>query len=288
MLRFTTTISILALLPFLAGTSATAGTIYVTIVSPSSELGYFNTSSPNSLTVVGGLPAQFTGLSFDGSGNLYGTDAKGNLYSVNPTTGASVLIGTGLLGVQALTWDPDLGSMLAGVNRGGEESIYTVSLSDGSMSRLTSLGEGLGDDPSVAVSPTGGIYVLGNTGEWMYIPPGSVDARPLDRDRFEGGTANGAAFVGDQLYWSATVGTESDLYTLNPSTGAVTLLGPIEAAGAFIGAVGLDRTESFVVTDLAGGTDNTSDVPEPPTVLLCGAGCILAAYLGRRMAADPR
>ena len=274
---------ILGVLLCIAGTCpAVAGPLYVAVVSPCLELGYLDTSNPSYMTIVGSLSSQLTGLDFNGSGNLYGSDANGNLYAVNPTTAALTLIGSGVSGVEGLAWDPVLWSMLADVNTRGSESIYTVSLSNGTMTLLTTV-DGIRGDPSIAVSPSGGIYLLGqNPDEALYIDPNTLLATPFNTTGLPAGQAEGASFLGSQFFWSIESGTQSSLYSVDPSNGSATLMGSItvNGNGAFLGPYGISFTQNFVTTDLAGSV-SASSVPEPPAVLLCGVGLLAVAICAR-------
>jgi hypothetical protein len=262
---------------------AVAGTVYVNVVSPSLELGELDTSNPSFMTVVGSLSTELTGLAIDGSGNLWGSDTNGDLFSVNTGTAALTLIGTGVAGVDGLAWDASMGDMLATVDPGGVTGLYTVSLSTGAMTLLTPVEGITGGDVSLAVSPSGGIYILGNTGgDWLYVDPNTLVSTPFNVTGLPPYERNAAAFVGPQLFVSLEDGTKSGLFTVDPNTGVATLVGQINVngTGGFLGPVGMDPIQNFEIEDLAGDPPAPA-VPEPSTLLLCFAGSVAIAIGAR-------
>jgi DNA-binding beta-propeller fold protein YncE len=225
-----------------------------------------------------------TGIAFAPSGALYGlttfSGTPGNsLVSINPATGASTQIGfTGLpIAEGDLAFDPTSG-LLYGMQdvSQNDRRLFTINLATGAGTSLGLLGASPGNDFSaMTFSPDGTLNVL-STGE------GASPSRLLTVNKATAATISsvdlsldlgftagmdfhpltGTLYVADGGF---NDGTDS-LYTLNPATGAVTLIGP---TGLADGLAGL----AFVVPE-----------PTGAAMLIAVCGAVVAMRRGRRRA----
>jgi hypothetical protein len=234
---------------------------------------------------VGTGANSLVGITFAPSGALYGLTTfvgspPNSLITIHPATGASSSIGFTTLAVSEgdLAFDPTSG-MLYGIDFaiGSERQLFTISVATGAATIVGTLGTLGGNDfSSLTFAPDGTLYVL-STGD------GASPSRLLTVNKATAATISsvnlsldlgftagmdfhpltGALYVADG---GAGDGTDS-LYTLNPATGALTLVG---ATGLADGLAGL----AFVV-------------PEPTSVGLALAG-VIALGVRRRMCNERR
>jgi outer membrane protein assembly factor BamB len=212
------------------------------------------------------------GIAFLPTGALYGLTSKAalrhpnSLFQIDPVTGNATLVGaTGLAGIVEgdLTAGPD--GRLYGLYdlEGMERRLFTVDPATGA---ATVFGTSLAGDPSgMAFGPDGRLYVVDTSlrrmarvdaanGEVLSLTPlnpplGATAAMVFDRAR--------------GLFLLAEGGGSNQLYTLNPATGQMTLIGS---------------------TGLAGGLAGMALVPEPATAFLVVLGGLTRA---RRHGARP-
>lgn len=83
------------------------------------------------------------GLSFDGAGNLFGTNGASNFYSVNSGTGAASLIGNTSVYPGGLTYNSSTGQMILAEAGGGQ--MYSINTGTAASTLLASPG-GLNDN----------------------------------------------------------------------------------------------------------------------------------------------
>jgi WD40 repeat protein len=234
--------------------------------------------------------SDLVGIAYSPGGMLYGLTAflggptPNALYRINPTTGASSLVGaTGLKGVFEgdLGFDPTTGVLygVQNVTTGGE-SLFTINTSTGVATTVGNV-EKDGDLSALAFDKNGNLFILDDDNETLLEVNKSngsiIHSVSLSLDL---GPVGGMAFnpSSGQLYVvdgsdGAYAGTNS-LYTLNTTTGALTLIGNTDLPAG-----------------LAGLTFTAASVPEPSGWSLLGMGS-LASLLGlhraRRECPTPR
>jgi hypothetical protein len=179
------------------------------------------------VTVVGSFnagTATMTDLAFDSSGHLYGISSSGgaNLYSINPVTGQATLIGSS-----------------------------GVSFTEGGGLAISSGGVFYG-------APIPGEYGTYNptTGAYTHI---TAPATPAGGGSYAALAFNGSTLYGDNLIAGASGGA-THLVTINPTTGAVTDIGP-----------SVTHLDAIAFS-----------VPEPGSIALFSAGGLLALIAARR------
>ena len=95
-----------------------------------------------------------------GKGTLFGTDAaRGNLLSINPTTGVGTVIGpTGVMSVPALAIDPNTGILYVGEGQ-GSPNLYTVNPTTGAATLVGNTGLGVAAIGDLDFRTDGTLYV---------------------------------------------------------------------------------------------------------------------------------
>jgi len=232
----------------------------------------------------------FIGLTVSPSGTLYtispaGSTPAGNaLFTINPATGASSLVGsTGLSNILEgdLAFDRTAGVIYGVYNSAGtnNEQLFRVNPATGAATVVGTI-PGANDPSALAFDSSGNLFELDTQ-------INSTNNSTLSRlDKNTGAvlstvtlSAKLGAIAG--LAFDPTTGTlyaasgnfVSNLYTVNTTTGALTLVGP--TTGSPNGLAGL----AFLPT----GT--TTAVPEPPGLALLGVGAAgLAGWRWRRRA----
>jgi hypothetical protein len=228
--------------------------------------------------------ARISGLAFDATGALFATTeppggfppppgptGPSSLLSLDPATGAvitSVLVTANgsAINIADLAVQPGTGSLFGvrGPNDGGggAGNLYTIDRATGVATLVGNTGHFF---DTIAFAPDGTLYLasadrgMGPTNSHLSVidPTNAATIRSVATDDFLGALAvrsDGVIFGGN--------GDDGELFTINPLTGAETL----------VGSTGL----SFV-GDLAFA------VPEPGTLVLFGSGLAgLAAYRRRR------
>jgi len=228
--------------------------------------------------------ARISGLVFDSIGALFATTeppfgfppppgpaGPSDLLRLDPATGAvitSVLVtanGTGI-NIADLAMQPGTGSLFGvrGPNDagGGAGNLYTIDRVTGVATLLGSTGHFF---DTIAFAPDGTLYLasadrgMGPTNSHLSVidPTNAATIRSVATDDFLGALAvrpDGVIFGGN--------GDDGELFTINPLTGAETLVG--STGLSFVGDLGFA-------------------VPEPGTLLLFGSGLAgLAAFRRRR------
>ncbi len=173
--------------------------------------------------------------SVPGSGTLYGTDAAGgNLLTVNPANGATILVGSMGFPAPALAVDPTSGIMYAGQG-GGFPLVYTVNPADGSTILVGDSGLGFAAISAMDFNNAGTLYASvnivgggfggGNLATINKVTGEATVIGPFGTDRMEA-----IAFASDGTLYGATTsggGNPGELYTINTATGQATLVSPI-------------------------------------------------------------
>lgn len=208
-----------------------------------------------------------------GQGKLFGTDGSaGNLYSIDPATAAATLIGNMGFAAPALAMDPTTGILYAG-RGGGSPQLYTVDPNTGAAVLVGDTGFGFAAVPGLDFNSDGVLYAAANViddggtggdslatidkttglgtiigpfggGIGTFGGPGGIETVAFNA----AGTLYGAS--GTQ---SATAGVPS-LYTINPGTGAATLVAPIVDAAGVPPAGGVVSLQFGCDGTLYGGT----------------------------------
>jgi hypothetical protein len=215
----------------------TDSTIYAISEEPSSNLWTLN-SSTGAATLVGtlGFNLQEGDMTIDpGSGQMYVADGIGDaLYTVNKTNGAATLVGS---------FGP-LGRDVSGLQFIGS-TLYGLALVDS------------GPDVLLTVDPlTGATTLVGATGTNC----GVIAALGQD-------PSSGTTFMACP---DTSFGNDNELYALNLSTGAATLVGPLTGIESSISGFSVSGSPAILTT------------PEPSGVLLLGAGLAMLGLWGRK------
>lgn len=231
--------------------------------------------------------ARISGLAFDLNGNLYGA-TQGNfpfppvtppsssaLIEINPADG-SLISDVGIItdhgtpiNIADLAIQPKTGVLfgIRGPNDGLNQQglLYTI---DKTTSAATLVGDTSSFFDSIAFGPDGTLYLSAANLDFMtgnivdprletLDPSNATELTSVPTAQFYGALgarpSDGVIFAGN--------GDQHTLYTLNPTTGAQTVVG--------------DTGRNFV-----GDIDFLTPVPEPSTLVLFGLG-MLALYLGR-------
>jgi hypothetical protein len=198
---------------------------------------YFDTDFPGTITSLGpnGASDFIAGGSWaegEWYGEVYGT---GQLYTLNPSSGAMTLVGTGTTGINAMAYDPTTQTMY-GCNYGASTGLYTINLNNGAQTYVGDVGIGaliiglacdasgnlfgadlVGDQLVSIDKSTGAGTVIGPLGIFINY------AQDLEYDN-----------ENDILYLAGYT-TQGELYTVNPSTGACTFVGAFQGGAEMCG-----------------------------------------------------
>lgn len=210
--------------------------------------------------VIGNLGVVLTDIAFDPSGNLFGMSFV-NLYSVNPTTAATTLIGPhGIFGGNALVFASN-GTLFAA---GATPSLFTLNPATGASTNLGNIGFFSAGD----LAFNGGNFFLSSTTSQLV----QIDLANLANTNAVGSLGFPNVFglaTGDDGVLYGVTGTQA--FTVNTATGAGS--SPVNYGGQGLGA-------SFGSSFFAEATGNGPVVPEPATLILLGTG--FAAMLAAR------
>jgi len=237
------------------------------------EIVSFDVAAPGTLLSahnISGLQTgeQIRGIDFVG-GTLYGLGDGSHLYAINPNTGAATQVGAG-------TFSPALNGIDYGFNAGVSQ-LYVSS----------ELGQNLTINPQTGVATAGPNYTAGASldalaynyvnGNFFGISAANHNLSSVNP--VTGGVtligATGVSFsdrigfdispITDTAYFSGTVGGQTEFFTVNLSTGALTLVGDVGTPG-----------------ELTSGLDSIAVVPEPGTAALLAVGGLLFGLLRRK------
>ncbi len=238
--------------------SDTNGTLYD--VNPSTGV----VSNPRST----GVP-YLSGIAYSANGTLYGLSISldqmsnpiGSLYTINPTTGASVLVGPlGLTSIYEgdLAFDPSSG-VLYGVQDDINFNLYLFSMNPstgagtdiGIVTAVSNCGAVACDLSAMAFDSTGKLYILDTGGSTLLTVNKSTGAVISSVGLSASGLgivaglsinpASGTAYV-------ATGNGTNSFYTLNLSTGAMTLIGPLTGASTGLSGLAFPPVSSPTLT----------------------------------------
>jgi hypothetical protein len=235
------------------------------------ELVTFNSTAPQTVLTAHSLSGlanneQIRGIDFVG-GTLYGLGSQSHLYTINPNTAAATLVGS---------FTPQLNGLDFGFNASG--SLFYIASDLGQNITLTTaaVGTALPNYPAgasidgMAFDHVSGVFygISASTHNWLSLNPTTGAVTTI-------GTAGGFLFddrlaldispATDIAYFSGTVSGQTDLFTVNKTTGNLTLVGTIGTPGQF-----------------SSGLDALAVVPEPNTVALFAVGGLLFGLLIRK------
>jgi hypothetical protein len=250
--------------------------------NPATNLYILDPATGARIATVGPIGFAVTGLAFNPiTGVLYGDSAPHGsparqLITINPATGAGTLVGPMGVTMDDIAFDRN-GTLYGWSGRASGSSLYTINTTTGAATRvgtsgITDLGVGFAIDstgtPILAARGAGGPLSTVNkatgavtnlaTLSGAPIPTGSIDALAFDPS----GTLFGINLAEGGPGSSAGAPGNTSLVTVNPTTGAITTLGP--------SLPGLDA----IVFQL---------VPEPSSLALMTVGSIgVLGYAWRR------
>lgn len=244
----------------MAATPALSATMHVH--DSNGVLGTVDTTA-GAVSVIGNMCVVMTDIAFDPSGNLYGMSFT-SLYSINPGTGASTLIGAhGISAGNALVFGSD-GTLYGAGN--GTTNLYTLNTTTGAGSSLGSIGFFSGGDLAFA---GGDFYLASSSNQLVKIDldnPGSTAAV----GPFGIGNVFGLATAPDgKLYGVA--GTS--IYEVDVLTGLAT--NPVSFGGQGLGTA---FGQSFYTESGA----EPAPIPVPPAGILLAGGLVLLGTARRR------
>lgn len=219
------------------------------------------------------------GISLGPDGNLYGlttfaSSPANSLVRINQNTGAFVTVGsTGLSSIFEgdIEFDPATGTCYGLVYAPGDGSshLFTINRTTGTATFVGPVNAPASDLSAMAFAPNGNLYVLDTEHDQLLrvnpataavitsvnisTPLGFVAGMDFD-------PSTGVLYVAD----GSTLGTNS-LYTMNPVTGAMTLIGPT----------------------VQGGLAGLTFVPEPAAATTLGIAMVLSTLRRRAATASP-
>jgi hypothetical protein len=223
----------------------------------------------DSVTGAAGNPRPTTighvaGIAWSPTGSLYAltnstaSQYPNSLMRLDPATGASQLIGpTGLAGIVEgdLTRDPTTGQLYGCYNLAtGKRQLFTVNSQTGAATTIP--GSLSGDPSALAFSPDGTLYGIDTSlSELLTIDKTSgtiQNYRPLGVAL--GSTAGMAVDPLTGVFYIAdgeSNGTDK-LYTLNPATGVLTVVGPLGVTDGLAGLTFVPEPAAVAMLALAG------------------------------------
>ena len=200
----------------------------------------------------------------DDIGQVNGAGAASSLITIDPTTGATAVVGgTGLtLSEGDLDFDPVGGGLLGVSTQNGVVSLFDLDVATGAATGVRTL-DVTGDGSGLAFAPDGSLYVLDTTVDGQPTQAFLYEVDPataaiLDTVTLPLGLGNvaGIDFADDGTLFLADGdfnGTDS-LYTVDLATGATTTIGETVTTDVFGGLGGLEF----------------ATVPEPASLALLG------------------
>ncbi len=236
------------------------------------KLGLFPAFSLTTLAVLALVTG--TAVASPGSGKLYGTDGSGgNLYTIDPATGASVLIGRiGAFPVPGLAVDPTTGVMYAS-RGGGTPELYRIDPATGAATLVGNTGLAFSAVPDLEFDRDGTLYAAvnisgdGGSGGDNLAVIDKLTGRATVIGPFGGligllgGTSGieAIAFAPDgRLFGASAVQSSTSgvptLYTLNKTTGLATRVASIVDANNVAVAGGVSGMHFACDGTLYGGT----------------------------------
>lgn len=253
-----------------ATASASAAPVYVNFAN--GGLATVNTTT-GAATTIGNTGVALGDIALSTGGGLFGFGISDNtFYSINTATAAATPLGTSGAFTNALAFRAD-GTLFAA----GGTTLYTVNTANGALTTVGTF-SGVGNSGGDLVfTADGKLYVSTDGGRLAQLNPAtgavitSVPFSPASSSVF------GLAADGGTLFaFSNTVGgiasLTSNTYALNPTTGALTL----------VGSTGIGTVNGAAAAPAA------APVPEPATLAAFGAlAAVGFGYTRRRLKAAP-
>jgi len=247
-------------------------------------------SNPRAITGLSvGAPEVVTGLTAIGS-VLYGYTSASRLYSINSTTAAATLIGTGTVAGSDIAYDPLSGNIF-GLTGGTAATMFTLNPANAATTIVGSHNSPFNEPPqaggrlvsenraSLAFSPGGALWGTTRTVSLnvdsvtelrQYDPATGQILQRIDTDSFFDADQGDIAFdpqTGLLYFADGPARSTGSLFILSTTSDDVTE----------VGFTGVSATNSIGFTGLA-----FTDVPEPSSILLLGSGILLLAKRYRR------
>ena len=272
-----------------AATQANAATeLMYAIELGSGNVFSFNSDAPGTVLsshAITGLQNNeaIQGLDSAPDGTLYGLGSSSRLYAINPNTGAAVAVGGQFATLlNGSTFGMDLGPTgVRVVSDLGQALLINTATGAATVQASPAYAAG---DPHVGVTPRIDALAFDSaTGTWIAgdslanllatLTPSSGALNTIGNSGIDFSRNNGLDFsAASGILYLASPAASSDpqanLYTVNPTTGAVTLVG-------LIGNVG----DNILVGGL---TAAVSAVPEPSSLALLTVGGMLFAIVRRK------
>lgn len=218
-----------------------------------------------SSTLVGTTTRILECLGMDPMGNLYGVNINGELWRVSTSNGASQYIGTtGLGNVEGMDWDSNTNRMLISDFSSASPGVYEINLTNASVKHVQTATSGGSYIRTLATRAGSSILdIRRETGgnPFQGDLQGSFDLSNGSYSTIGSSTAAicGIDYGNNGVLYGLT--TSGDLVTIAPSSGAVQLVGTVNAGSYFLGMA-----------------TPVGPVPAPSTLALAG----LAALCGQR------
>jgi len=224
--------------------------------------------------ITGGMVSQIglTGMTGVGgfavnpfTGTLYavgGGDGTPGLHTLDPTTGAATLIGGGVTASDmGFDRSGNLYAVMADDGTGTKGELATIDLTTGS---ITSIGGSFSGGIGVAFDSNDNLYIKEydwNTDESLLHTVDKTDASILSTTILDRELQNSLTIGPNNVMYSNSLWVNpSQIVTINPSTGATTLL-PDTIPGL----------DGWIVVS---AMDYSNPIPEPTTLVLMGFGLL--------------
>jgi hypothetical protein len=269
---------------------------YVYVVTGASQFGTVDVNNGAFNAIGSPLAATSGGLVQGAGGSLLTLGTDGNLYSINPSTGAETLIGATGIGINAFSL-AQVNGIIYATDLGN--NIYTVNPVTGAATFLSATGIPPDQHYPFTTDPSNGytylcdetLYGVGNS---LYATYDEIEVSP------DGSTFNTL--------------TSADLWKIDPATGLATKIAPTDLMldGSFyengslyaffangnppnnffapqlqIESIDLSNGTTHFVTDVDPAAvfinGAIPDVPEPPSIILLGTGLVGVAMRVRNV-----